>query len=170
MPALICFRSVRFYTKWRRACCLSRLRLLQRNSQRQPVPPVRINPDIPAKLEVIIHKALEKDRNLRYQHAADMRADLQRLKRDTDSGRPASAGTSVGTHRRSKTLERNCHLRARCTGVSSRQLPLSAQDTELTQQAPSCWRTSQTRPAIPCLTRRFTQGLGGSNSSSRLSA
>ena len=65
--------------------------------ERQPVPPVRINPDIPAKLEVIIHKALEKDRNLRYQHAADMRADLQRLKRDTDSGRPASAGTSVGT-------------------------------------------------------------------------
>src|SRR5580700_1986733 len=47
--------------------------------ERQPVPPVRINPDIPAKLEVIIHKALEKDRNLRYQHAADMRADLQRL-------------------------------------------------------------------------------------------
>jgi serine/threonine protein kinase/Flp pilus assembly protein TadD len=52
-----------------------------------PVAPVRLNPDLPQRLEEIINKALEKDRNLRYQHAADMRADLQRLKRDTDSGR-----------------------------------------------------------------------------------
>jgi serine/threonine protein kinase/tetratricopeptide (TPR) repeat protein len=58
---------------------------------RAPVPPVRLNPDIPAKLEDVIHKALEKDRNLRYQHASDMRTDLQRLKRDTESGRSAVA-------------------------------------------------------------------------------
>jgi eukaryotic-like serine/threonine-protein kinase len=55
--------------------------------ERAPIPPVRLNPDVPAKLEDIINKALEKDRNLRYQHAADLRADLQRLKRDTESGR-----------------------------------------------------------------------------------
>ena len=55
-----------------------------------PVPAVRLNPDVPADLERIISKCLEKDRNLRYQHAADMRTDLQRLKRDTDSGRRAS--------------------------------------------------------------------------------
>src|SRR5499425_331600 len=52
---------------------------------RAPVAPVRMNPDLPAKLEDIINKALEKDRNLRYQRAAELRTDLQRLRRDTDS-------------------------------------------------------------------------------------
>lgn len=59
-----------------------------------PVAPVRLNPDLPARLEDVINKALEKDRNLRYQHAADIRTDLQRLKRDTDSGRSMSHGDS----------------------------------------------------------------------------
>src|SRR5580765_3789845 len=54
---------------------------------RAPVSPIRLNVDLPPHLEDIINKSLEKDRNLRYQHAADVRADLQRLKRDTDSGR-----------------------------------------------------------------------------------
>ena len=54
---------------------------------RAPVAVVRLNHDVPAKLEDIINKALEKDSNLRYQHASEMRSDLQRLKRDTDSGR-----------------------------------------------------------------------------------
>src|SRR6202166_1256690 len=62
---------------------------------RAPVPAVRLNPDLPPKLEEIINKALEKDRNLRYQHASDIRTDLQRLKRDTETGRAiaASSGT-----------------------------------------------------------------------------
>jgi eukaryotic-like serine/threonine-protein kinase len=63
---------------------------------RAPTPPIRLNPDLPPKLEDITNKALEKDRNLRYQHAADMRADLQRLKRDTESGRAAAFTTPVG--------------------------------------------------------------------------
>jgi serine/threonine protein kinase len=60
-----------------------------------PPPPIRFNRDIPPELERIINKALEKDRNLRYQHAADIRTDLQRLKRDTETGRAiaASSGT-----------------------------------------------------------------------------
>jgi len=60
---------------------------------RIPVAPVRLNPEAPAKLEEIINKALEKDRDLRYQHASEMRADLKRLRRDTDSGRISSSGS-----------------------------------------------------------------------------
>ena len=61
---------------------------------RDPVPAVRLNPDLPAQLEDIINKALEKDRELRYQSAAEMRSDLKRLRRDTESGR--SAGMIAG--------------------------------------------------------------------------
>ena len=53
--------------------------------ERAPVSPVRVNPDLPPKLEEVINKALEKDREMRYQHASEMRADLRRLKRETDS-------------------------------------------------------------------------------------
>ena len=57
---------------------------------RNPVAPIRINPDIHPALQEVINRALEKDSNLRYQHASDMRAELQRLKRDTESGRHAA--------------------------------------------------------------------------------
>jgi eukaryotic-like serine/threonine-protein kinase len=60
---------------------------------RAPVPAVRLNRDVPAELERIIGKALEKDRNLRYQHASELRADLQRLKRDSESGHVAAASS-----------------------------------------------------------------------------
>jgi serine/threonine protein kinase/tetratricopeptide (TPR) repeat protein len=65
---------------------------------RDPVPPAELNQGVPTTLEEIIHKALEKDRDLRYQHAADVRTDLQRLKRDCESGRAAVASSGhVGT-------------------------------------------------------------------------
>jgi eukaryotic-like serine/threonine-protein kinase len=69
--------------------------------ERPPVSPVRLNPDLPPKLEEIINKALEKDRNLRYQHASEIRTDLQRLKRDTESTRIAATEASPD-----KTLKR----------------------------------------------------------------
>ncbi len=64
---------------------------------RAPVPPIRFNPEVPPRLEDIINRALEKDRNLRYQHASDMRAELQRLKRDTETGRSAVVAASAAS-------------------------------------------------------------------------
>jgi serine/threonine protein kinase/TolB-like protein/tetratricopeptide (TPR) repeat protein len=63
-----------------------------------PTSPERLNPGLPPKLEEIINKALEKDRDVRYQHASDMRADLKRLKRDTDSGREAGVAAGLPRH------------------------------------------------------------------------
>jgi serine/threonine protein kinase/tetratricopeptide (TPR) repeat protein len=63
----------------------------------QPPPPLQLNPEIPAGLEAVIGKALEKDRNLRYQHASDMRTDLQRMKRD-ESGRLAEVASGPSNH------------------------------------------------------------------------
>jgi eukaryotic-like serine/threonine-protein kinase len=75
---------------------------------RAPVAAVRLNPDLPAELERIINKALEKDKRLRYQHASDMWADLQRLKRDTESARlptkTAAAKRQVGISWKVATL------------------------------------------------------------------
>jgi serine/threonine protein kinase/tetratricopeptide (TPR) repeat protein len=75
-----------------------------------PIPPTRLNPALPPKLEEIIHKALEKDRDLRYQHASDVLIDLKRLKRDTDSGRTVVSGSAVattasGSQQPSKTID-----------------------------------------------------------------
>jgi serine/threonine protein kinase/tetratricopeptide (TPR) repeat protein len=66
---------------------------------RAPVPLIRINPDSPPKLEEMINKALEKDRDVRYQHASDVRADLKRLKRDTESGKTVTVGREASAKR-----------------------------------------------------------------------
>ncbi|HXY03461.1 MAG TPA: protein kinase [Terriglobales bacterium] len=63
--------------------------------ERAPLPPLRLNPDLPPKLEDIINRALEKDRELRYQHASEMRSELMRLKRDTGTGRVAVASSGT---------------------------------------------------------------------------
>jgi serine/threonine protein kinase len=65
-----------------------------------PTPAVRLNPDVPSKLEEIINKCLEKDRQLRYQHASDIRTDLQRLKRDTDSSDARATLSKVSAPKR----------------------------------------------------------------------
>jgi serine/threonine protein kinase/Flp pilus assembly protein TadD len=126
---------------------------------RAPVAPVRLNPDLPAELERIVNKALEKDRELRYQSAAEMRADLQRLKRDVDTERIAKASLSPAGAAQpesrsgfrmgsriasvSKTLAvvtalaliallaGGLYLRSRLTAPSANAVPLTEKDTVL---------------------------------------
>ncbi|HLW99078.1 MAG TPA: protein kinase [Candidatus Acidoferrales bacterium] len=81
---------------------------------RRPVEPVRLNPDIPAKLEEIMTKALEKDRKLRYQNAADIRTDLQRLKRDSDSSHATVATAAVEL----KPAKKSARFRWAATGAT----------------------------------------------------
>ena len=114
MRAPICSLSARCCTRWRRDVCRfaekARPMIFKAILNRAPTPAVRLNPEVPAELERIINKALEKDRNLRYQHAADMRTDLQRLKRDTESsevvgGARSGASGSIRSTARSATLD-----------------------------------------------------------------
>ena len=89
--------------------------------QRAPVPAVRLNPDVPVELERIINKALEKDRSLRDQSAADMRTDLQRLKRDTESGRTTAAGSGPVA-----TVASESQVELRSTGQPKAAMPTPA--------------------------------------------
>src|SRR6202011_4370230 len=96
--------------------------------ERAPTPPIRLNPDLPAELERIINRALEKDRNLRYQHASEMRAELQRLKRDTDTGRAvaASTGTTAGAQESGPQPVAPQPVHAPSPGVAASTAPVKA--------------------------------------------
>src|SRR5579864_703244 len=74
--------------------------------QRGPVSPIRLNPGLPPRLEDILNRALEKDPELRYQHASEMRSELLRLKRDTESGRAASASSGTVAVAQDRSEER----------------------------------------------------------------
>ena len=86
----------------------------------QPQPPSQLNPAVSPGLETVIHKALEKDRNLRYQSAADMRTDLQRLKRDEDTGRRTSGGTKVASAPESAKTPQPAELSSRSSTAETK--------------------------------------------------
>jgi serine/threonine protein kinase len=77
---------------------------------RAPAPPIRVNPDCPVRLDEIVNKALEKDRELRYQHASEMRSDLKRLQRDSGSGRNVAASSAASSSESQTALPLECRL------------------------------------------------------------
>src|ERR1700674_2704223 len=91
---------------------------------RSPVAVVRLNHDVPARLEDIINKALEKDGNLRYQHASEMRSDLQRLKRDTESGRTAMPTDTGSVQTSAAARSSSSAQRSAASAVSAKVPPV----------------------------------------------
>ncbi len=75
---------------------------------RAPLAPIRLNPNLPPKLEDVINRALEKDRELRYQHAVDIKSELRRLKRDLESGRSSAVSSSSEPVYSGSAAEREC--------------------------------------------------------------
>ena len=111
---------------------------------RAPVAPVRLNPEVPPKLEEIIHKALEKDRELRCQSAAELRADLKRLKRDVDSGKSAAPRTSTEVMPSgAMDLSSGSMLEQPKRDSSGRQIS-PQNDTQTRSVAPPLWRSKVT--------------------------
>jgi serine/threonine protein kinase/tetratricopeptide (TPR) repeat protein len=100
-----------------------------------PVAPVRLNPDLPGDLERVINKALEKDRELRYQHAADIRTDLKRLKRETESGQ--SAASAVEEHEKEPAAVVSPEGRQTSSQISSKNRSVSSMPAAVTEQAAS---------------------------------
>jgi len=107
---------------------------------RAPVAPVRLNPDLPAGLEQIINKALEKDRSLRYQDACDIRTDLQRLKRDTESGRIALPEAERDTE--------SVEIPPSRASLSSKQKTVSSSSVRVVEERP---RTRRWKTLVPAM-------------------
>jgi serine/threonine protein kinase len=132
---------------------------------RAPVAPVRLNPDLPAELERIIDKCLEKDRNLRYQHASEIRTDLQRLRRDSEAGHaPGQPDKKPGVMAPWKRIS---IAAAAALVVPPRVTSICIAHRSSLTRTRSSWPISSTLPAIPSLTRRSARDCPSSWSSRR---
>jgi eukaryotic-like serine/threonine-protein kinase len=125
---------------------------------RTPVAPVRLNPDLPSKLEDVINKALEKDRDLRYHNASDMRADLKRLKRDTDSSRSAAHHAGAAEEAPARSSSSSLTIPAHETsGWRSATIPIA--EAEPASAATHLSSVHASRPAVPSWLRFLPWGL-----------
>jgi len=107
---------------------------------KSPIPALRLNEEVPADLEHLINRALEKDRNLRYQHASDMRAELQRLKRDTDSGRSAALTPATEEGEEATTA----HASGRPSSSQRKVASLGSQQVVTRAPLKSLWKIAAT--------------------------
>lgn len=109
-----------------------------------PATPIRLNPELPPKLEDVINKCLEKDRSLRYQHAADIRTDLQRLKRDTDSARPTVRDAGA------QPASSSGQLATKLASGSTKSVPVSARVPALETTRTPWWTWLLAASFIAC--------------------
>src|SRR5438270_564030 len=127
---------------------------------RVPAAPVRLNPNLPAKLEDIINRALEKDRDLRYQHAVDIKSELLRLKRDLESGRSSSVSSSQEAAQSGSGQLESLPAGAQKTSGSARTITAGSSGTvaAVTEAAPQRSRAKWMVPALVVLTLAVIAG------------
>jgi eukaryotic-like serine/threonine-protein kinase len=127
--------------------------------ERPPVPPVQINPEVPHKLEEVINKALEKDCRLRYQHASGIRTDLQRLKRDTESGKTVASGAAIPRWSRRTIVISAIALASVVALIAVRAFHFGSPRNSINSVAVTDWSTSLRTPSIRlnCLRERKTR-------------
>ncbi len=117
---------------------------------RAPVAPLRLNPEVPARLEEIMNKALEKDRDLRYQHASEIRSDLKRLQRDSGSGHRSAAPMQESTESPAQSMSSSGPTQAVGSGLSAAQ-PSAAQ--------PSAASLTSSSSSVSAVAREHKFGL-----------